>query len=253
MSILDRFQIHAMHFQNNQKDTLRCIIFSIWRKALTKVVQPIMKSNYSVYDGGCTYTHLLHAHFSAHGACTVISAHLHACHTHMAQVREKGVCRMSVFVLHLAFSILMCHPSFAVSVRRLFLSLDFPVHTFLPCLPVVKAQGTRISARAPRSLATWPNLVSTHQEEDGKTTSTNSSNLKRMRPRTPLKSDNECNKSWIKAAKDRGRWTLLENDYRMTTEERSESNARHRRNTRSRPARYVNGMRLSDDEVANIT
>ena len=66
-------------------------------------------------------------------------------------------------------------------------------------------------------------------------------------------SDTEDNKSWIKAAKDRGRWTLLENDYTMTAEERSENNARHRRNSQSRPARYVNGVRLSDDEVANIT
>ena len=66
-------------------------------------------------------------------------------------------------------------------------------------------------------------------------------------------SDIKYNKSWIKSAKDRGRWTLLENDYTMTAEERSESNARHRRNTQSRPARYVNGVRLSDDEVANIS
>ena len=66
-------------------------------------------------------------------------------------------------------------------------------------------------------------------------------------------SDNKYNKSWIKAAKDRGRWTLFENDYTMTEEERSENNARHRRNSQSRPARYVNGVRLSDDEVASIT
>ena len=66
-------------------------------------------------------------------------------------------------------------------------------------------------------------------------------------------SDNKYNKSWIKAAKDRGRWTLLENDYTMTAEERFENNARHRRNSQSRPARYVNGVRLSDDEVANTT
>ena len=65
-------------------------------------------------------------------------------------------------------------------------------------------------------------------------------------------SDNRYNKSLIKSAKDRGRWTPLENDYTMTAEERSESNARHRRNSQSRPARYVNGVRLSDDEVANI-
>ena len=34
---------HAMHFGNNQNDALRCIIFSISRKALWKVVQTVMK------------------------------------------------------------------------------------------------------------------------------------------------------------------------------------------------------------------
>ena len=55
------------------------------------------------------------------------------------------------------------------------------------------------------------------------------------------------NKSWIKAAKDCGRWTLLAGDDTMTAEERSENVARHRTNHQS------NGVRLSDDEVANIT
>ena len=66
--------------------------------------------------------------------------------------------------------------------------------------------------------------------------------------KTKILSDNKYNKSWIKSAKDRGRWTLLENDYTMTAEERSENNARHR-NSQSRPTRYVNGVRLSHDEV----
>ena len=35
-----------------------------------------------------------------------------------------------------------------------------------------------------------------------------------------IERDNQYKKSWINAAKDRGRWTLLENDYTMTTEER---------------------------------
>ena len=42
-------------------------------------------------------------------------------------------------------------------------------------------------------------------------------------------SDNKYNKSWIKAAEDRRRWTLLENDNTMTAEERSESSARHKK------------------------
>ena len=65
-----------------------------------------------------------------------------------------------------------------------------------------------------------------------------------------IESDNQFNKTWNKAAKDRGRWTLLENNHTTTAEERQESNARARSNTQSRPARYVNGVRLSDDEVA---
>ena len=67
-----------------------------------------------------------------------------------------------------------------------------------------------------------------------------------------IERNKQFNKSWINAAKDSGRWTLLEEKYTMTAEERYESNARARRNTQSRPARYVNGVRLSDDEVANI-
>ena len=58
----------------------------------------------------CTYTHLLHAHFSANSALTAYFAHLHACHIHAwLKCHEKGVCRMSVISLHLAFSLLMSH------------------------------------------------------------------------------------------------------------------------------------------------
>ena len=68
-----------------------------------------------------------------------------------------------------------------------------------------------------------------------------------------IERNNQFNKSWNNAARDRGRWTLYSNDCTMTAEERYESNARARRITQSRPARYVNGARLSDDEVPNIT
>ena len=38
----------------------------------------------------CAYTHLVHAHFSARGACTITFAHFLACaHTRMAQVMSK--------------------------------------------------------------------------------------------------------------------------------------------------------------------
>ena len=82
--------------------------------------------------------------------------------------------------------------------------------------------------------------------------STNSSCLKRQTEMS-TESEMKCKKSWIKAAKDRGRWTLLENGYTKTAEERSVNDVRRQRNPESRPARYINGMRLNDDEVANIT
>ena len=38
-------------------------------------------------------------------------------------------------------------------------------------------------------------------------------------------SSSQINKTWINTAKDRGRWTLLEDKYTMTAEERHENNA----------------------------
>ena len=66
-------------------------------------------------------------------------------------------------------------------------------------------------------------------------------------------SSNQINKKWINTAKGSGRWTLLEENYTMTSEERHENNTRMRRNSHNIPTRYVNGERLSDEEVANIT
>ena len=64
-----------------------------------------------------------------------------------------------------------------------------------------------------------------------------------------FESNNQFNKLWINAANDRGRWTLLEDKYTTTAEERHENNARtrYRRMNHSRPARYANGVRLSDE------
>ena len=67
----------------------------------------------------------------------------------------------------------------------------------------------------------------------------------------PIESSNQTNKTWINIAKDRGRWALLEETYKMTVEERQEM--RKRENNQSRPARYFDGVRLSDEETANIT
>ena len=60
-------------------------------------------------------------------------------------------------------------------------------------------------------------------------------------------SSNHIHKNWVNTAKDRGRWTLLEENY--TTN----SVTRKRRNSHNIPARYVNGMKLSDEEIADIT
>ena len=68
-----------------------------------------------------------------------------------------------------------------------------------------------------------------------------------------IESSNQISKTWINTAKDRGRWTLLEENYLMTSVERHENNTRMRRNSHNIPARYVNGVKQSDEEVANIT
>ena len=64
-----------------------------------------------------TYTHLLHANVSSHNTCTFCLRTLRtsSCvsHTRMAQVSVKEVCAC-VIPLHLAFSILMFHPSLLI-------------------------------------------------------------------------------------------------------------------------------------------
>ena len=60
-------------------------------------------------------------------------------------------------------------------------------------------------------------------------------------------SNNQINETWINTAKDRGRWTLLEENYTKN------SVTRTRRNFHNRPARCVNGVKLHDEEIADIT
>ena len=66
-------------------------------------------------------------------------------------------------------------------------------------------------------------------------------------------SSNQINKNWINTAKDPGRSTLLEENYTTNSERRHENNTRTRRNSHNIPARYVNGVKLSDEELADIT
>ena len=66
-------------------------------------------------------------------------------------------------------------------------------------------------------------------------------------------SSSQINKNWINTAEDRRRWTLLEEKYTITAEERHENNANMRRNTQSRPARYVNGVYTVINRVYVLT
>ena len=60
-------------------------------------------------------------------------------------------------------------------------------------------------------------------------------------------SSNHINKNWMNTPRDRGRWTLFEENYTKN------SVTRTRRNSHNRPARYVNGVKLNDEEIADIT
>ena len=67
----------------------------------------------------------------------------------------------------------------------------------------------------------------------------------------PIESSNQTNKTWINIAKDRRRWALLVETYTMTVEERQMM--KKGENNQSRPARHFDGVRLSNEETANIT
>ena len=90
-------------------------------------------------------------------------------HTHAwLKCHERGVCRMSVFVLCLAFSLLMIHLSLLFLHGHFESTPDYdftgnPIHMILPYFPVLEAQDTRNSAPASRSLATWPSQMQTHR------------------------------------------------------------------------------------------
>ena len=64
-------------------------------------------------------------------------------------------------------------------------------------------------------------------------TSTNSSNKLRDETENLFESSNQINTHWINTAKERGRWTLLEENYTKN------SGKRTRRSSHTIPARYV--------------
>ena len=118
----------------------------------------------------CTHTHLSHAHFSAsqraHCALRTSSC---VSHTRMAQVPGEVHCTC-VISLHIAFSLLMIHPSSVLffdghfeTTPDLYDFTDNPIYVILPYLPVLKTQDTRNSAPASQSLATWPDWMQTQE------------------------------------------------------------------------------------------
>ena len=124
-----------------------------------RAVSNTCSSNYSVYDVSVD-AHLSHAHFSANSALCVHFAHLHACaHTRMAQgVHKKSCLNVCLCSLSRLLSCLMIYPSSLLFLEGHFeTNLDYDVtdsdiHGILPYFPVLKAQHTRNSAPASRSL-----------------------------------------------------------------------------------------------------
>ena len=91
------------------------------------------------------FPHLARAQSHPHFSC--VSG------TRMAQGWQKGSSHMRVISLHLTFTSLLSHPSLLFLDGHFETIPDFDVHTFLPYLPVLQAQGMRISARG---RAVWP-------------------------------------------------------------------------------------------------
>ena len=116
---------------------------------------------------------LLHAHLSSHSALTTYFEHFSCVsHARMAQASrcQKGSLHVCHFSIHLAFSLLMCHPSLLFLDGHFETTPDYdftndPVHTFLPHFPVLKAQDTHKSAHSSRSLGTWPSQMQTRKRQ----------------------------------------------------------------------------------------
>ena len=112
-----------------------------------------------MFDGECTYTHLLHAHFSAHSAdCVFPTLLMRVTYTHGSRLKFMKKVFVACVSLISPSRLLPSHPSL------LFLYIHFDItfqSTILPYFPVLKAQDTRNPAPASRSLATWPSQMQT--------------------------------------------------------------------------------------------
>ena len=118
----------------------------------------------SVCDGRCTYTHLLHAHFSAESAYTS-HIFMRVTYTHGSSVCKKVFAHVSYLSISPSpfscFTRLCCSCTVTSETTPDYDFTDDPIHMILPYFPVLKAQDTRHSAPAWRSLATWPSQMQT--------------------------------------------------------------------------------------------
>ena len=115
-----------------------------------------------VCDGGCTYTHLLHAHVSAHSACTVTSTLLmRVTYTHGSSSLKK-VFVAWVSLLSISSSPFLCRTHLLLSpYDSLSLSRLSRPHVLAVLNLSWKRRAMRISARETRRLAVRPSPLST--------------------------------------------------------------------------------------------
>ena len=115
-------------------------------------------SKYSVYDGWCAYTHLLHAHFSV---AQFVCAHPHFfmrvthTHTHGSSVCKKGV----VSFLFISPSPFLCFTRLCCSCTPTLTSPSCP-HVLAVLTCPISAGHAHLRTRT-RSLAVWPSPTST--------------------------------------------------------------------------------------------
>ena len=102
-SILNLCKDACSHCAHKSRSVVKCFQSCICRDSHSAQKE----TSVCHYDGGCAYTHLSHAHFSAHSTCTVTFARFHACHIHSWLKGDKKVLCTCVTSLHFGLSLLM--------------------------------------------------------------------------------------------------------------------------------------------------
>ena len=108
--------------------------------------------------------------------------------------------------------------------------------------------GTQVSAPSTRQIDQWED-----QKRDGKMIVNDF--LKPEETEETKGNEIKNNDTWIKVATNRERWKAMESEYATTAAATSVDSAVHRRNPPQdpiRPARYLNGVKLDEYEVANV-